>query len=51
MNNSQKPEPNTNATDQQPKKRPNEQVGFYFSSSIKISDPTTGKVLVQMRAD
>ena len=51
MNNSQKLETNTNTADQQPKKRPNEQVGFYFSSSLKITDPNTGKVLVQMRAD
>ena len=32
-------------------KRPDEQVGFHFSSSIKITDPDTGEVLVQMRCD
>lgn len=29
----------------------NEQVGFYFSSSVKITDPNTKEVLVQMRGD
>jgi hypothetical protein len=33
------------------KQRPNEQCGFYFSSSIKITDPKTGEVLVRMRCD
>ena len=32
-------------------KKPNENAGFYFSGSIKITDPNTGEVLVQMRAD
>jgi hypothetical protein len=32
-------------------KKPNEKAGFSFSSSIKITDPVTGKVLVQKRAD
>jgi len=38
---------------QQPvqEKKPNEQVGFYFSSGIKITDPNTKEVLVQMRGD
>lgn len=31
--------------------KPNEQYGFYFSSSLKITDPDTGKVIVQMRCD
>jgi hypothetical protein len=35
----------------QPTKKPNEQVGFHFSSSMKITDPNTGKVLLQMRCD
>jgi hypothetical protein len=30
---------------------PNEQAGFYFSSFLKITDPESGKVLVQTRAD
>jgi hypothetical protein len=32
-------------------KKPNEQYGFYFSSSLKITDPQSGKVLIQMRCD
>jgi hypothetical protein len=32
-------------------RKPNENAGFYFSSSIKITDPETGQVLVQMRCD
>jgi hypothetical protein len=32
-------------------KKPNEQSGFYFSSAIKITDPNSGEILVQMRAD
>jgi len=32
-------------------RKPNEQVGFYFSSGIKITDPNTKEVLVQMRGD
>ena len=31
--------------------KPNEQVGFYFSSGIKITDPNTKEVFVQMRGD
>lgn len=29
----------------------NEQTGFFYSSSLKISDPKTGQVLVNMRCD
>lgn len=32
-------------------KKPNENVGFYFSSFIKITDPNTKQVLVQKRGD
>jgi hypothetical protein len=32
-------------------KKPNENAGFYFSSSLKITDPGTGQVLLQMRCD
>jgi len=32
-------------------RRPNEQTGFYFSGSLKITDPESGEVIVQMRAD
>lgn len=44
--------PITNKNLPQPKKPLlNEKVGFYYSSSLKISDPKTGEVLVQMRCD
>jgi hypothetical protein len=32
-------------------KKPNENLGFIFSSSVKISDPNTKEVLVQIRGD
>ena len=32
-------------------KKPKENAGFYFSSSLKITDPNTKEVLVQMRGD
>lgn len=32
-------------------KKPNENIGFMFSSSVKIFDPVTKEVLVQKRAD
>ena len=41
---------NQNQTEK-PGPKPNEQVGFYFSSGIKITDPNTKEVLVQMRGD
>lgn len=41
----------SNVKPTQSTKKPNEQVGFHFSSSMKISDPNTGKVLLQMRCD
>ena len=31
--------------------KPNEDSGIYFSSSLKITDPDTKEVLVQMRGD
>jgi len=31
--------------------KPNENGGFYFSSTVKITDPNTKEVLVQMRGD
>lgn len=40
-----KNKPNSN------EKKPNEHGGFYFSSSIKITDPNTKEVLVQKRGD
>jgi hypothetical protein len=33
------------------KPKPNENGGFYFSSSLKITDPETKEVLVQTRGD
>lgn len=32
-------------------KRPNENAGFYFSSSVKIFDPNTQQILIQKRGD
>lgn len=32
-------------------KKPNENAGLYFSSSIKIFDPNTKEILVQKRGD
>jgi hypothetical protein len=40
--------PNQDGT---PQRVPNENIGFYFSSSLKITDPDSGEVLVQTRAD
>ncbi len=31
--------------------KPNESSGVYFSSSIKITDPNTNEILVQVRGD
>lgn len=31
--------------------KPREKYGFHFSSGIKISDPNTGKVILQMRCN
>ena len=41
----QKPEENPQ------ERKPNDTAGFYFSSGIKITDPESGEVLLQMRAD
>lgn len=32
-------------------RKPNEMVGFHFSSSLTITDPNTGEVLIKIRAD
>lgn len=32
-------------------KKPNENAGLYFASSIKIFDPNTKEILVQKRGD
>lgn len=36
---------------QEAEKKPNENAGFYFSSSLRITDPETGQVLLQTRCD
>jgi hypothetical protein len=30
---------------------PNEKVGFFYSSSLKITETDSGKILLQMRCD
>jgi hypothetical protein len=46
---------NTQKSEVKPEKTENkpvdENMGFYFSSAIKIHDPDTGDVLVQIRGD
>lgn len=37
--------------DEKPETSPNEQTGFLFSSAIKIYDPNSNEVLVQIRGD
>ena len=32
-------------------KKPDENIGYYFSSHVKIYDPETKKIFVQKRAD
>lgn len=34
-----------------PEKKPNENAGFYFSSSVKIFDPNTQQIILQKRGD
>jgi hypothetical protein len=46
-----KVEENKQQQPEKPSKKPNENGGFYFSSSVKITDPDTKEVLVQMRGD
>jgi hypothetical protein len=36
---------------ERPGPKPNEHGGFYFSSTVKITDPNTKEILVQMRGD
>jgi len=44
---------NTGSEEKSPESltKPNEFGGFYFSSSLKITDPNTDEVLVQTRGD
>ena len=44
-------EDQTKKEPESPSPKPNETGGFYFSSGIKITDPNTKEVLVQMRGD
>lgn len=44
-------EQETNQQQQPETKKPNETLSFQLSSGLKITDPETGEVLVQMRAD
>jgi hypothetical protein len=46
MDNKNEPEPVPQA-----QRSPDENAGLFFVSHIKISDPNTKEVLVQMRAD
>jgi hypothetical protein len=34
-----------------PERKPNEHVGFYFSSGVKIFDPNTKEVILHKRGD
>ena len=47
----EKVEENKQKQPEKPGAKPNEHGGFYFSSSVKITDPNTKEVLVQMRGD
>ena len=47
----EKMEENKDQTPVVQEKKPNEHGGFYFLSGIKITDPNTKEVLVQMRGD
>jgi len=40
-----------NKTQKNTSKKPNEESGFSFSSSVKIFDPETNEVLVRKRGD
>lgn len=42
---------NETPTPNNPIKKPDDIIGFYFSSSVKITDPETKEVLLQVRGD
>lgn len=42
---------NSKNTEKPNEKKPNENMGFYFSSSVKIFDPKSQKIIVQKRGD
>jgi len=43
------PKPSQPPVQSQGTKKPNERVGFSFSSGVTIKDPDSGKILVQLR--
>jgi hypothetical protein len=47
--NQNSPKTNVAQTQQNATKKPNERVGFSFSSGVTIKDPDSGKILVQLR--
>ena len=45
-------EENTDNSDKKEvESKPNELAGFYFSSSVKITNPNTNEILVNIRGD
>jgi hypothetical protein len=51
MNQETKAETLTSQSQEPQERKPNEDSGLYYSGFLKITDPTTGQVLVQTRAD
>jgi hypothetical protein len=51
INNDMNNDHTKNTKESQPSTKPNEVGGVYFSSSIKIFDPNTKEVMVQLRGD
>lgn len=49
--NQQKPEQKQIVQENKFDRKPNEYAGYYFSSSLKITDTESGKVILQMRCD
>ena len=48
---SEKVQESNKSEPKRPEPKPNEHGGFYFSSTVKITDPNTKEILVQMRGD
>lgn len=51
MNQETKAETLTSQSQEPQERKPNEDSGLYYSGFLKITDPMTGQVLVQTRAD
>jgi hypothetical protein len=51
MNTNQNNGDQSKVKQEEPSTRPNETGGFYFSSSVTITDPNTKEILVQIRGD